>query len=123
MPVTVLGNLPLRETITEGEIVACLPIPPSPQDHRRGEAALQRRNGPLPRRDFVAPVSREIISRELHIPYSEIEMDKTGSYIITGETKVGGNLVMYDLDCHIGGGPAGGERRHRRGYTGGRKKR
>ncbi|MCD4836337.1 FAD-dependent oxidoreductase [Phocea massiliensis] len=79
------------ETITEGEIVACLhsPIPPKTIDgvKRRCNAGMGRCQG-----GFCGPRVQEIISRELHIPYSEIEMDKTGSYIITGETKVGGNL-------------------------------
>ncbi len=35
---------------------------------------------------------QEIISRSSTSPDSEIEMDKTGSYIITGETKGEGIL-------------------------------
>lgn len=77
------------ETISEGEIVDALhaPIPPRTIDgiKRRCGAGLGRCQG-----GFCSPRVHEIIARELGIHMEDIQMDKEGSVILTGETKTGG---------------------------------
>ncbi len=78
------------ETITEGEIIDAIrsPITPTSIDavKRRCNAGLGRCQG-----GFCAPRVLEILSRELKLPPENILQDKAGSYMITGETKSGGN--------------------------------
>ncbi len=80
------------ETITEGEIVAALrsPIPPCSVDgiKRRTGAGMGRCQG-----GFCGPRVLEIIARELGIPRTSVLKDKSGTYILVGETKGGtGNV-------------------------------
>lgn len=78
------------ETITEGEIVACLhaPIAPATVDgvKKRCNAGMGRCQG-----GFCGPRIVEIISRELGIPMDQVLLNKEGTVILTGETKQGGN--------------------------------
>ena len=78
------------ETITEGEIIDAIhsPITPTSIDavKRRCNAGLGRCQG-----GFCGPRVLEILARELKIPPENILQDKAGSYMITGETKTGGN--------------------------------
>jgi glycerol-3-phosphate dehydrogenase len=77
------------ETITEGEIVDALhsPITPTTVDaiKKRCNAGMGRCQG-----GFCGPRVQEIISRELDIPMTDVELNKKGTYILTGETKKGG---------------------------------
>ena len=78
------------ETITEGEIVAALhsPIPPRSINgvKRRCNAGMGRCQG-----GFCGPRVQEIIARELGIDQAQVLLEQTGSYILTGRTKTGGN--------------------------------
>lgn len=79
------GNIICRcNTITEGEIIECLhsPLPPRTLDgvKRRVGTGMGRCQG-----GFCAPRVHEIISRELGIPFEQVEQDKKGSYIVLGE--------------------------------------
>ena len=77
------------ETITEGEIVDALhsPIVPRTIDavKKRCNAGMGRCQG-----GFCGPRVQEIIARELHIPFDEVLLNKEGTYLLTGETKMGG---------------------------------
>lgn len=74
------------ETVTEGEIVEALhaPIVPTTIDgiKRRCGAGLGRCQG-----GFCGPRVHEIIARELRIPMEQVQLEKAGSAILTGETK------------------------------------
>ncbi len=76
------------ETVTEGEILACLrtPIPPVSVDgvKRRVNAGMGRCQG-----GFCAPRVVEILSRELGVSPGEIVKDRAGMNILVGETKGG----------------------------------
>ncbi len=76
------------ETVTEGEILACLhtPIPPVSVDgvKRRVNAGMGRCQG-----GFCAPRVVEILSRELGLSPGEIVKDRTGMNILVRETKGG----------------------------------
>ena len=76
------------ETITEGDILSVMhsPIPPVSIDgvKRRCNAGMGRCQG-----GFCGPRVHEILSRETGRPMEQIEQDRTGSYLLTGETKVG----------------------------------
>ncbi len=63
------------------------PIPPVSIDgvKRRCNAGMGRCQG-----GFCGPRVHEILSRETGRPMEQIEQDRTGSYLLTGETKVGG---------------------------------
>lgn len=77
------------ETITEGEIVDALhsPIVPRTIDavKKRCNAGMGRCQG-----GFCGPRVQEIIARELHIPFDEVLLNKQGTILLTGETKMGG---------------------------------
>ena len=77
------------ETVTEGEIVACLhtPIPPCSINgvKRRVGAGMGRCQG-----GFCGPRVQEIIARELHMDPVDVMLEEEGSYILIGETKGGG---------------------------------
>lgn len=77
------------ETVTEGEIIAAIhsPIPPTTINgvKRRVGAGMGRCQG-----GFCGPRVQEILSRELGVPMESIELDTTGSYILTKRTKGGG---------------------------------
>ena len=74
------------ETVTEGEIIACLrtPIPPASVNgvKRRVGAGMGRCQG-----GFCGPRVQEILARELGLDPKEIPLEGPGSYILTGETK------------------------------------
>ncbi|MEG2660393.1 MAG: NAD(P)/FAD-dependent oxidoreductase [Oscillospiraceae bacterium] len=74
------------ETVTEGEILACLntPIPPVSVDgvKRRVRAGMGRCQG-----GFCGPRVLEILAREQKIPDVDVVQDKSGTYILTGKTK------------------------------------
>ena len=74
------------ETVTEGEILACLqtPIPPVSVDgvKRRVGTGMGRCQG-----GFCGPRVLEILSRALHRPPQAVPQDKAGSTILFGETK------------------------------------
>ncbi len=74
------------ETVTEGEIVACLrqPIPPASINgvKRRVGAGMGRCQG-----GFCGPRVQELLARELGVRPEEIPLEDAGSYILTGETK------------------------------------
>lgn len=74
------------ETVTEGEIIACLrsPIPPSSINgvKRRVGAGMGRCQG-----GFCGPRVQEILARELGVPPEAVPLEEPGSYILTGETK------------------------------------
>ncbi len=76
------------ETVTEGEILACLrtPIPPVSVDgvKRRVNAGMGRCQG-----GFCAPRVVEILSRELHLSPGEIVKDRAGMKMLARETKGG----------------------------------
>ncbi|HAN21420.1 MAG: FAD/NAD(P)-binding oxidoreductase [Clostridiales bacterium GWF2_36_10] len=79
------GNIVCRcNTITEGEILQALhsPLPPRTLDgvKRRAGTGMGRCQG-----GFCSPRVHEIISRELGIPFEQVEQDKKGSYIVLGE--------------------------------------
>ena len=75
------------ETITEGEIIDAIhsPITPVSLDgiKRRASTGMGRCQG-----GFCGPKILEIMSRELGVTPEDILQDNTGSYILTGETKV-----------------------------------
>jgi glycerol-3-phosphate dehydrogenase len=77
------------ETITEGEIINALhsPIPPRSLDgvKRRVNAGMGRCQG-----GFCGPKVLELIARELNIQPEDVVMEKEGTFILTGETKMGG---------------------------------
>lgn len=74
------------ETVTEGEIIACLrePVPPASINgvKRRVGAGMGRCQG-----GFCGPRVQEILARELGVRPDEIPLEDPGSYILTGETK------------------------------------
>ena len=76
------------ETVTEGEIVACLhsPIPPVSVNgvKRRVGAGMGRCQG-----GFCGPRVQEIIARERGIDPTEVPMDWEGTWVLCGETKGG----------------------------------
>ena len=76
------------ETVTEGEIVACLhtPIPPVSVNgvKRRVGAGMGRCQG-----GFCGPRVQEIIARELGIDPPKVLMDWEGTWVLSGETKGG----------------------------------
>lgn len=78
------------ETITEGEILAALasPIPPVSLDgiKRRAGTGMGRCQG-----GFCGPKVLEIMAKYKGVAPEEILQDDTGSYILTGETKTGGD--------------------------------
>lgn len=77
------------ETITEGEIVDALHRPLSPCSidgvKRRCGSGMGRCQG-----GFCGPRVQQIIARELGIPQEAVMMDRAGTAVITGETKMGG---------------------------------
>jgi glycerol-3-phosphate dehydrogenase len=77
------------ETITEGDILSVMrgPIPPVSIDgvKRRCNAGMGRCQG-----GFCGPRVHEILSRETGRSMEAIEQDRSGSYLLTGETKTGG---------------------------------
>ena len=79
------------ETVTEGEIVACLhgPIPPVSVNgvKRRVGAGMGRCQG-----GFCGPRVQEIIARELGIDPTQVLMDWEGTWVLCGETKGGSAL-------------------------------
>ena len=78
------------ETVTEGEILEALraPIPPRSVDgvKRRVNAGMGRCQG-----GFCGPRVVEILARELGVSQKDILQDQDGTYLITGETKTGGD--------------------------------
>ena len=76
------------ETITEGEILACLdaPIPPVSLDgvKRRVSTGMGRCQG-----GFCGPKVLEIIAKHKNIAFVDVGLDRKGSYILTEETKGG----------------------------------
>ena len=80
------------ETVTEGEIIACLraPIPPASVNgvKRRVGAGMGRCQG-----GFCGPRVQEILARELGLAPKEIPLEGPDSYILTGETKRGEDWV------------------------------
>lgn len=76
------------ETVTEGEIVACLhtPIPPRSVNgvKRRVGAGMGRCQG-----GFCGPRVQEIIARELGLDPTQVLMDWEGTWVLCGETKGG----------------------------------
>lgn len=74
------------ETVTEGEIAACLqePIPPYSVNgvKRRVGAGMGRCQG-----GFCGPRVQEILARELGVEPKDIPLEGPASYILTGETK------------------------------------
>lgn len=74
------------ETVTEGEIIACLhtPIPPVSVNgvKRRVGAGMGRCQG-----GFCGPRVQEILARELGVEPAAIPLEEPGSWILTGETK------------------------------------
>ena len=80
------------ETVTEGEILACLrtPIPPRSVDgvKRRVNAGMGRCQG-----GFCGPRVVELLSRELGISPGEVDQDRAGSWLLDRETKGGSNHV------------------------------
>lgn len=80
------------ETVTEGEILACLraPVPPVSVDgvKRRVNAGMGRCQG-----GFCAPRVVEILARELKLSPGDIVKDRAGMNILAEETKGGGSRV------------------------------
>lgn len=76
------------ETVTEGEIVACLhtPVPPCSVNgvKRRVGAGMGRCQG-----GFCGPRVQEILARELGCSPVDIPMDSDGTWVLCGETKIG----------------------------------
>ena len=79
------------EGITEGEIVEALhsPVEASTIDgvKRRTNAGMGRCQG-----GFCSPRVQEIIARERGVPLQSVELDRTGSVILVGETKEAAEL-------------------------------
>jgi len=77
------------ETVTEGEIVDAIHSPITP---RTVDAIKKRCNAGMGRCQggFCGPRVQEILARELGIPLEEVLLNKQGTYILTGETKKGG---------------------------------
>ena len=79
------------ETVTEGEIVACLhsPIPPVSVNgvKRRVGAGMGRCQG-----GFCGPRVQEIVARELGLDPTQVLMDWEGSWVLCGETKGGARV-------------------------------
>ena len=77
------------ETVTEGDIRAALaaPVPPVSIDgvKRRCGAGMGRCQG-----GFCGPRVHELLSRAQGVPPEQIMQDKTGSWLLCGETKTGG---------------------------------
>jgi glycerol-3-phosphate dehydrogenase len=77
------------ETVTEGEILACLkgPIPPRSVDgvKRRVNAGMGRCQG-----GFCGPRVVELLCRELHLSPGDIVQERSGSWLLAEETKRGG---------------------------------
>lgn len=63
------------------------PIPPRSLDgvKRRVNAGMGRCQG-----GFCGPKVLELIARELNIQPEDVVMEKEGTFILTGETKMGG---------------------------------
>ncbi|MEG0180157.1 MAG: (2Fe-2S)-binding protein, partial [Oscillospiraceae bacterium] len=80
------------ETITEGEILACMasPIPPVSVDgvKRRVRAGMGRCQG-----GFCGPRVLEILARERKVADTDIMQDTKGTFILTGKTKGGADNV------------------------------
>ena len=80
------------ETITEGDILACLrtPIPPVSVDgvKRRVNAGMGRCQG-----GFCGPRVVELLCRELGLSPGEVVQDRAGSRLLDRETKGGGRYV------------------------------
>ena len=79
------GNVICRcNIVTEGEIIQALrsPLPPRTLDgvKRRAGTGMGRCQG-----GFCSPRIHEIISRELGIPFEEVEQDKKGSRIVISD--------------------------------------
>lgn len=76
------------ETVTEGEILACLkaPIPPRSVDgvKRRVNAGMGRCQG-----GFCGPRVVELLARELDLSRGEVVQDKAGTWLLAHETKGG----------------------------------
>ncbi len=74
------------ETVTEGEILACLktPIPPYSVNgvKRRVGAGMGRCQG-----GFCGPRVQDILAREYGVSPADIPMDSDGSWVLCGETK------------------------------------
>ena len=74
------------ETVTEGEIIACLrePVPPVSVNgvKRRVGAGMGRCQG-----GFCGPRVQEILARELGVRPGQIPLEEPDSYILVGETK------------------------------------
>ncbi|MDE7260770.1 MAG: NAD(P)/FAD-dependent oxidoreductase [Oscillospiraceae bacterium] len=74
------------ETVTEGEVAACVhtPIPPASVNgvKRRVGAGMGRCQG-----GFCGPRVQAVLARELGVDPREIPLEGPGSYILTGETK------------------------------------
>jgi glycerol-3-phosphate dehydrogenase len=77
------------ETVTEGEILACLksPIPPRSVDgvKRRVNAGMGRCQG-----GFCGPRVVELLCRELHLSPGDVVQERSGSWLLAEETKRGG---------------------------------
>jgi glycerol-3-phosphate dehydrogenase len=77
------------ETVTEGEILACLkgPIPPRSVDgvKRRVNAGMGRCQG-----GFCSPRVVELLCRELHLSPGDIVQERSASWLLAEETKRGG---------------------------------
>jgi glycerol-3-phosphate dehydrogenase len=87
------GNVICRcETVTEGEILDALksPIPPQSIDavKRRTGSGLGRCQG-----GFCGPRILSILARETGRDPTEILLDKSGTFVLTGETKKGSSHV------------------------------
>ena len=76
------------ETVTEGEIAACLqtPIPPYSVNgvKRRVSAGMGRCQG-----GFCGPRVQELLAKHYGVSEAEIMMDADGTFVLTGQTKGG----------------------------------
>lgn len=74
------------ETISEGEILACLhsPVPATTIDgvKRRTNAGMGRCQG-----GFCGPKVFDILKEELHLPFDHIYQDREGSQVVVSKTK------------------------------------